>query len=415
MHKYFFILGHSPQISQAEIEAVLEKLLGEHNIIAASDEVLIIGYKIYNNASFQIKDLIRKLGGTIKIGKILDEVELEEDSNIVTKISGKLTAERLLDKYFQQNTERINFGFSAYCLDSNIPKSISKKLLKLGLELKKELKRKGHSVRLVSSKEKTLSSVIVGENKLIEKGADICLLISKDKIYLGRTLAVQEYKRFIQRDYARPDRDVKSGMLPPKLARIMVNLSQADPDDVLLDPFCGSGTILQEALLLGIKKVIGSDISLKAVQDTRNNLEWLTKNYQLPTTSYQLITSDIKDLPSKFKEQVAVIVTEPFLGPPLKGNESLEKIKTVSKELSELYLKSFRVFSQILKKNGRVVIVFPIFRKVNQEISLPIVSKIEQMGFQVQKNLLSNARGGLVYSRPDQKVLREIFRFKKIY
>ncbi|PIY96191.1 MAG: hypothetical protein COY66_04760 [Candidatus Kerfeldbacteria bacterium CG_4_10_14_0_8_um_filter_42_10] len=440
MHKYFFILGHSPKVSQAEIEAIFEKLPEEHNIIASSNEALVITYKIYDNARFQIKDLIQKLGGTIKIGKILDEIEPEKNSNLVSEISRKLTAERLLDKYFQQNSERINFGFSAYWLDNSFPKSISKQLLKLGLELKKQLKAKGHSVRLVTSREKALSSVIVGENKLMEKGADICFLISQNKIYLGKTLAVQEYKRFIERDYARPDRDAKSGMLPPKLARIMVNLSQARADDVLLDPFCGSGTILQEALLLGVKKVIGSDISQKAVQDTRSNLEWLINESETPVNSersrgtsrlqatclrrsealasrrqasYQLINSAIQNLPDKLKEPADVIVTEPLLGPPLTGNESLDKIKTITENLSKLYLESFQVFSKILKKDRRIVIVFPIFKKGDEEIYLPIIPDIGQMGFRIQKSLLTNARGGLVYSRPEQRVMREIFIFAR--
>lgn len=404
MHKYFFILGHSPQISQAEIEAIFDQLPEGHQITASSDEALIINYKIYDNAQFQIKDLIKKLGGTIKIGKILDEIELDKQSDVLAEVSAKLTATRLLEKYFQQSTERINFGFSCYWLDNEISKTIFKQLLKLGLELKKELKAQGHSMRFVTSREKALSSVIVGENKLIEKGTDICLLFFQNKIYLGKTLAVQEYKRFIQRDYERPDRDAKSGMLPPKLARMMVNLSQARMDDILLDPFCGSGTVLQEATLLGIKKVIGSDISPKAVRDTKNNLEWLKSNFRLSGYS-QIFQSDIKNVPNKLKEKVDVIVTEPLLGPPLKGNESLDMIKTISKELSELYLESFRIFSQILKKDGRIVIVFPLFRKDNQEISLPIIPQIEQMGFQIQNRI--------TYSRPDQKVVREIFVFEK--
>jgi len=207
-----------------------------------------------------------------------------------------------------------------------------------------------------------------------------------------------------------------------------------------LDPFCGSGTILQEALLLGVKKVIGSDISQKAVQDTRSNLEWLINESETPVNSersrgtsrlqatclrrsealasrrqasYQLINSAIQNLPDKLKEPADVIVTEPLLGPPLTGNESLDKIKTITENLSKLYLESFQVFSKILKKDRRIVIVFPIFKKGDEEIYLPIIPDIGQMGFRIQKSLLTNARGGLVYSRPEQRVMREIFIFAR--
>jgi tRNA G10 N-methylase Trm11 len=54
-------------------------------------------------------------------------------------------------------------------------------------------------------------------------------------------------------------------MIPPKLAQVMINLARRDEadfqDKILFDPFCGSGTILMEAYLMGIKNIIGSDLS----------------------------------------------------------------------------------------------------------------------------------------------------------
>lgn len=388
-------------ISRAEIKAVLENYY--HEFLFAKN-ILIL-----ENKELDPKKIVQKLGGTIKIGIIFKELSLTKEINIEEGITKVIVPSEL----FVSSAKRINFGFSLYELDSNISKALFKKIQKMGIELKKELKNNGHSARFVTSREKTLSSVIVGENKLIERGADICLFFSQTKIYLGKTLAIQEYKEFIRRDYQRPRRDAKSGMLPPKLARIMVNLSQFKLDEVLLDPFCGSGTILQEALLLGIKKVIGSDISPKAIQDTKSNLHWLASRIQPLASSIQLIQSDIRNLPHKLKEEIDVIITEPLLGPPLKGNESMEKLRSISLELSKLYKESFQVFSQILKKGGRIVIVFPLFKKDSQEISLTIIPEIEKMGFQVQKNLSDIKRGGLIYSRPDQRVMRELFILKK--
>jgi tRNA G10 N-methylase Trm11 len=329
------------------------------------------------------------------MGSILKEISPGSDEDMIH--------EALSSDFFNITEKRINFGFSLYSLNTNVPKKLVKSIQKIGLRLKKDFKAKGNSARFVISRDKALSSVVVTENKLIERGADIYLLVAKDKIYLGKTLAVQDYKQFIRRDFKRPDRDAKSGMLPPKLAQIMVNLSQAKPDDVLLDPFCGSGTVLQEAQLLGIQKVIGTDISPKAVQDTKSNLEWLKSNFNLSSFS-QIFQSDIKDFLNKFKEKVDVIVTEPFLGPPLKGNESMDQIKSISKELSQLYLGSFQVFTQILKEEGRIVIVFPILKKGNQEIALEIDQEIEKIGFMIKERVQ--------YSRPDQKVLREILVLK---
>src|SRR5205823_3602162 len=92
--------------------------------------------------------------------------------------------------------------------------------------------------------------------------------------------AVQPFEQFSARDFGRPGRDDLSGMLPPKLAIIMINLAANDTISVLLDPFCGSGTILSEALLLGYKNLIGSDISEKAVADTKTNLDWIANKFR---------------------------------------------------------------------------------------------------------------------------------------
>ena len=86
---------------------------------------------------------------------------------------------------------------------------------------------------------------------------------------LAQTEAVQPFEQFSARDFGRPGRDDLSGMLPPKLAIIMINLAQTPLNSILLDPFCGSGTILSEAVLLGYTNLIGTDISEKAIADSK--------------------------------------------------------------------------------------------------------------------------------------------------
>ena len=60
----------------------------------------------------------------------------------------------------------------------------------------------------------------------------------------------------------------------PKYARALVNLARVRPGGRLLDPFCGTGSIVAEAVLAGMEAV-GSDISEKMVEGTRNNLTFL--------------------------------------------------------------------------------------------------------------------------------------------
>jgi putative methyltransferase (TIGR01177 family) len=57
----------------------------------------------------------------------------------------------------------------------------------------------------------------------------------------------------------------------PRLARFMVNLSAARPGESMLDPCCGTGSILVEGALVGLD-VFGGDVSERSVAGCRLNL-----------------------------------------------------------------------------------------------------------------------------------------------
>jgi len=361
--QYVFILGHNPKLSVAEILA----LLPNAKIIKETDSFLIL-----ENDEINCDDFLNRLGGTIKIGRVISD-----------KIDDKLIIETLKQV---QGDSKIKFGLSYYDC----------KLNNLGLEIKKELKTLGINSRLVTSKDKALSSVIVTKNKVNE-----FLILGNE--YLAETCAVQDFKGYGKRDFGRPVRDMLSGSMPPKLAKIMINLTQAPKGTTLLDPFCGSGTLLQEALLLGYK-VIGTDLSVKAIKDSKENLAWFEKEFKL--NKYKILLSDVIDL-SKNIKSVDAIVTEPYLGPPLKGNETEKKIKDIISELSTLYIEAFGEFKKVLSRDGKIAIVIPAFRVGKEILELPIIEQIKNMGF-IQVN-----RDKLIYSREGQKVWRQIYIFKQ--
>jgi len=78
--------------------------------------------------------------------------------------------------------------------------------------------------------------------------------------------------------------------MPPKLARCMVNLSRAKPGGVFLDAFCGTGSHLIEAALMGCT-VLGSDIDPRMVRGASLNL------CSLGIEEYHLCVADAKALP----------------------------------------------------------------------------------------------------------------------
>ncbi|MFA6106653.1 MAG: methyltransferase domain-containing protein [Patescibacteria group bacterium] len=424
--KYFFILGNHPALSLAELSAVL----GSGNLAANSEEAAVFGLE-ETRAGLDVVRLMARLGGTIKMGIVshnskLITHNLNRESGVGNMEDVLKEIEKLLPME-KKSEGKFKFGISVYG-------KIKLNEKQLGMEVKKNLKERGISARWVISREKQLSSVVVGTNNLTPRdgetaarGMEIVIMKIGEEIFIGKTLAVQPFRELSFRDYGRPGRDDQSGMLPPKLAQIMINLAGIKTDEsddgnsILLDPFCGSGTVLTEAILMGFQNVIGSDISEKAVADTKRNMEWTKKNFQsrvLGTIfNFQLFNRSATEL-SKFvkQESVDAIITEPYLGPQ-RGNVDIRKIK---KELESLYGQALREFKKVLKPDGKVVMIWPVFKFSGEwaqvapdlngfKIINPLKSPGEPGGF---KKGITN-RGTLIYGREGQKVWREIVVLKK--
>ncbi len=393
-NKYWFILGREPLLSQAELRAVFCER-GE-----------LVRQQIYRlkNIDDNPKELINRLGGIIKIAEEvrLDLTKNELEKNIIEilkKIKGK-----------------IHFGISYY--ESTIT---LKDAQKFGLEIKKQIKNLGRSVRYVQNRELILSSAVVKNNKLDNKGIEFLITDAENKKYnLAVTAAVQPFAKFSRRDYGRPGRDDFSGLLPPKLAMMMLNLARIKLNDAILDPFCGSGTILSEALLMGYNHLTGSDASAKAVEDTKTNLNWLKNNFQfsLRQATNNLQPVDVKqcdvDIISSAVKPASIkaIITEPYLGRPLKGHETKERLISQALELKQLYINAFMEFKKILKKSGIVIFIIPCFKFKNDWITIDCLAEIKKLGFTLQPLLPKHDY--LLYHRPGQFLGREIWRFMKI-
>lgn len=411
--KYFFVLGRQPEISLAEIIAVLEKGRYQYQIENYSASVCIVDI----NQAIDVDFLIAELGGTIKIGRVEKTIEIAGQTNLKKQIE-EAVLKIAEAKLTGQEEKKLFFGLSGY-------KILEKKsLMALGLEIKKHLGGLKIKARLVTSRDEALSSVVVKTNKLLSgRGLEALLAGNGRVVWLAQTLVIQPFDEYEARDYGRPGRDAYSGMLPPKLAKIMINLAQADKDSFLLDPFCGSGTILTEAALMGYRNLLGSDISASAVAQTRENLEWISTQCSMPNAQCPIKECDCKKLSGCYKtDSVDAVVTEPFLGPPLSGREAPAKIEKNIQELAALYLASLKEISKIIKFGGTVLMVWPVFRKITTggDKFLLILNQLEQFGFKKEsllpetyKNLLT-PRGTLVYARPDQRVGREIIKLKKV-
>lgn len=400
---YIFILGRNPVLSVSEIRSVFEKNNWEYEVILESREVLIVA-----SEKVDVEVLEKKLGGTVKIGKV-------EKISTMAGLEQDLDIDFFLEKILSSWDGKIQFGISVYDGgEKNVTEELAGMIIPFSKGIKALLEQKQRSVRFAFSRERTLSSVVVSKNKLIQNGAELLLIPSVDKVYIGKTLFVQEFEQFSRRDYGRPARDMKSGIMPPKLARMMINIAKVDEGGVLLDPFCGSGTMIQEALQLGFTTIIGSDISEKAIADTQENLNWLEKIVGLDISGVELKKEDVGDIGRNvLPESISAIVTEPYLGPTLHNQMYPEKLQHILKELSSLYLKAFSEFQKVLTPGGVVVMILPAFSQRNGLVFMPIIEEVERLGFKSEQ-IGDTKRGTVVYGNKYDFVLREIIKMRKV-
>lgn len=392
--KYYFVLGTNTALSVAEVCQVFP---GQNWRLLAPD--FLVGDF---SEEIEAEQEIRKLGGVIKIGRLSATIKSGNDRNLLEKIAD-LAEHRLAST----SGGKFNFGFSSYG-----KRYFNKK--DYGLKLKKYFQEQKISSRFVVSRESTLSSVVVAQNKLLTRGVEIILAGDGDEILIGETLAVQPFKDLSLRDYGRPSRDDLSGMLPPKLAQVMLNLAvKIDENTVIIDPFCGSGTVLTEALLLGAKQLFGSDISTTAIEASQKNLSWVSEMYKVKDARHKLFVKSVEQL-SKFIKPASVdaVVTEPYLGP----QRGRIDFSSIVRELEELYGTALKEFYIILKPGRRVVMVWPIYygeRPVSPLFEgFEIVSALPESLKNSQFIKLSQ-RNTIIYGRPGQKVYREIVVLEK--
>lgn len=363
---------------------------------------------------------LNKLGGSQKIIEIITTFNAQANKEGLIKTCGDILIEEA-----QGHSSKFIYGISSYSFSQSSDQVLKKFLI----SIKKRMQSEGLKSRFINKNFKNLESAAIKGEKLLEKGMELVMILGKNNIFIGKTVALQDFEAYSHRDYDRPGRDARQGMLPPKLAQIMINLTgltdlHTTPNSkTIYDPFCGIGTVLTEGLLMNLS-VVGSDINNEAVLKAKENIDFILKQNSTTATS-RVFTKDTTMLtPSDVPENLAAIVTESFLGPPLSQFPLPPKLRTIQNEIIMLTVKSLKALSGVIKKGTPIVMTLPVWRDGNRLHYMEhILDEIRNLGYQLEPiipqefafsyQLPTSARGSLVYDRPDQIVGREVLKLRK--
>ena len=386
--KTLAILGRQPALGLAE----LESLFGPEKITPLPGGACLL--------DMPASDIpFGRLGSVVKLGSILATLDTLEwkkldaflvpacKKNSVNVPEGKLT-----------------IGISVYGIDVK-----PDELERTALNIKKVVKQTGRSVRIVPNKTREISTPQIIHNKLTsENGWELVLYRDGNKTILMRTDFVQDIEAYTARDQARPMRDAKVGMLPPKLAQTIINLATGPnqiKDITVLDPFCGTGVLVQETMLMGYK-AYGSDLEPRMVDYSTKNIDWLCDQYSwLARGNARLSAGDSTSM--LWEKPYDVVACEGYLGIPFAHMPSPDHLQEAIDGANTVMKGFLKNLAKQVAPGFRACVAMPAWHLPHSVKSLPCLIKIESMGWKRLRFRHAHPKD-LVYRRDDQVVGREL-------
>lgn len=398
-------LGHQPAVSLAELAAAFDGLERPRRYGQAVTFQGVVDPKI-----------LPSLGGTVVLARSISErTDLSDVPalllNEAAGVKGKLT--------FSLRTSGIS------------PKAVRE----CYRACKERLKAAGRPSRYVGNERQAAAPALLKDAGLADgsKGVELVLLHDDAGLWVGRTIAAQDPDAYTTRDMDKPVRDTRVGLLPPKLAQVLLtfgawltrNGAKAVPAHMtVFDPFCGTGVIPIECVLRRWN-VLASDAAPKAITGTTKNLEWARKRFGVPKKEVTMTVFKhdarkpfpVAEKPGKGQYRLPnVVVTETSLGPNLKARATLKDAQALRRDnekLQEAFLRS----AAASLPGVPLVLTWPVWYLRTEPLYLEkIWDVVKELGYTavlppgVTPNVPDHP--ALLYRRPDQFVGREIVMLK---
>ncbi|MCP8308708.1 MAG: methyltransferase domain-containing protein [archaeon] len=257
--KFFLLSGERSTLPQAELRAIVETYDNKARFEIIDERVIIV------DGRFDLNTILKRSAYVNAGGYLLTRCKVMDAERIINAIA--------FDEFMDNS---VSFAASVFNLSNQ---HLSGKIETIiGSSVKRRLPNAKVSL-------KNPQKMVIG-------------IIFDDYLLLGFTDYIDRKSWRLRRPRVRPF--FHPSALYPKFARGLVNLSHVKEGEIILDPFCGTGSILIEASIIGID-TIGIDISMKMCKGAMNNL----KHYMLE--SLGIINSDALMLPIK---NVNAVVTD---------------------------------------------------------------------------------------------------------
>lgn len=404
MTELVFILGKNWLLSLAEMIVHLEDkgILGE--LVDYSKTTAIVSTKRAVSDE-EVVDIQSMLGGCFKVGRLVDTIDIDAVERAFPVKGSHSRKDRdslkkcawLPSVWDNPRGKRIKYGVSSYPPEQGQTTLDFKRFTRgldefIKLRLQDERAKKADYVvyngpdrRDASRTNTALWPHSISKYGLLHPpNAEILAAFTSTKLYLAKSIAVYDSMLQQFRDDSRPfiSSEISTS---PKVCRTLLTLAGARPGDTVLDPFCGTGTVLMEAALLGMK-CIGLDLDGNAVEGTQANLKWLGRELG-SHIDFKVVKGDARDSNNIIKDQIDAIAFEPHLGPVYKSKPERDEALEVLNSLTDLYRDTLKALTQILRPDGRIAMTIPVIRTLSGDVSIDFDQMLKGTGLQYYRFL----------------------------
>ncbi len=285
-------------------------------------------------------------------------------TTIIDKIlqENNITIINIWDGFVIFETEKIEIKkypfFNNVCLllgsmkakSNNIDSNICSLIEKINLDFQtinkclKDIRHRTFKIKAINESQPTkinYTNLIPIENKIkknmqmrVEKNSDVdFIFIQRSEGYIYFLLKLT-YNR-------KTEKNLKQGTLRPEVCYLLAKLANVKENDIVLDPFCGSGAISKEIVKnFKYNMCFASDIE-------ESKVSILKKEYKNNNKKFFIKVADGLNLDRYENNFIDAIITDPPWNVYNKSSDNFEKF----------YIDMLTEFSRILKDNGRIVIL----------------------------------------------------------